>query len=89
MPGTTTVMPAGINNIYINSLVATSTTLYAGTLKNGVFRSEDRGQNWEYIGLRDISGFFGPPKCTLAVVGTRLFVGTWGAGVFYIDDGAS
>lgn len=79
--GTTSFQPTGLSGISVNSLVASSTTLYAGSWLNGVFRSHDGGTHWEYIGLGGIK------VSTLAVFENRLYVGTYSSdGLFYTDD---
>ena len=79
--GTTSFQPAGLHDKWVNSLVASPTTLYAGSWLNGVFRSNDSGASWQNIGLEGIK------VSTLAVFENRLYVGAWhGNGVFYTDD---
>ncbi len=83
--GTTSFQPAGLNDISVNSLVASPTALYAGSWENGVYRSRDGGKNWQHIGQNGIK------VSTLALFENRLYVGAFSSqGLFYTDDdGAS
>ena len=78
--GTTKAIPTGLYDRNVTSLVASPTTLYAGTWKGGVFRSDDGGNLWKNIGLEGVY------ISTLAFFENRLYVGTWFDGLFYTDD---
>ncbi len=84
--GTTTPIPAGLNDYAVISLLVESeTTLYATASRKSteanitLFRSDDGGKNWQNIG---IEGFI-----AMAVFDNQLYVGSRsGEGVFYTDD---
>lgn len=78
--GTDSWIPAGLHDSLIDLLVASPTTLYAGTWYGGLFRSYDSGKNWQNIGP------FDGTVSTLACFDNRLYVGTLGDGLFYTDD---
>lgn len=67
---------AGLD-IAVKYLTLIGTTLFAGTSK-GVYRSVDNGLNWIAIN----NGIKNTYINTIAVVGTTLFVGTFGGGVY-------
>ena len=81
--GTISWIPSGLHDRDITSLAASGTALYAAVWNQGVFRSEDGGHSWQYI------GFDGLYVRTLAVFENRLYVGTESKeGLFFsTDDG--
>ena len=66
----------GIDRAY--TLAAHESRLYAGS-RNGVFISEDGGNNWSPTA-------FNNPVSTLTVDGDTVYAGTWYQGVFRSDD---
>ena len=62
----------------VTSLAAHGFRLYAGS-SNGVFISEDGGNNW-------VPTSFNDSVSTMTVDGDTIYVGTWGQGVFRSDD---
>lgn len=55
--------------------------LYAGTLKQGVFKSQDSGKTWQYLGLKNKW-----IRCiALKTDGSDLFIGTFGEGLFQLS----
>ena len=65
-----------MGNVYV--LAAYESRLYAGS-ENGVFISEDRGNNWSPTS-------FNESVSTLTVNGDTVYAGTWSQGVFRSDD---
>lgn len=78
--GTTTAIPAGLHDWFIISLEMFRTALYAGSFKNGLFRSYDGGKSWQNL------GFVGERISAIAHSDNRLYVGIWNKGVFYSKD---
>ena len=68
----------GIAMESVTSLAAHGLRLYAGS-DNGVFVSEDGGNNWSPTSFND-------PVSTLTVDRDTIYVGTWVQGVFRSDD---
>jgi Secretion system C-terminal sorting domain len=62
----------GLENLYVQSLIASGTNLYAGT-GNGVYLSTNNGSNWTRLGAPTISDFR-----AMLVVGTNIFAGGYG-----------
>ena len=67
---TTTAIPTGIHDWAIISLETFDNALYAGSFRNGLFRSYDGGKSWRNI------GFSGERINAIAGFGNRLYVGT-------------
>lgn len=57
--------------------------LYVGTLKQGIFKSQDSGKTWEYIGLKNKW----IRSLALTSDGSSLFIGTFGEGLFQLKLG--
>ncbi len=68
-------------NIRITSIVEYGDAIYAGSDKNGIFMTQDGGENWIPIntGLTNLNIF------QLTVVDTKLYAVTLKAGVFALD----
>jgi photosystem II stability/assembly factor-like uncharacterized protein len=66
----------------VNALYTLGGNLLAGTI-NGLFRSTDRGESW----TDGNSGMKNASVRAVVMDGTKLYVGTWGAGVFLSSDG--
>ena len=70
----------------INAFAVMDNLLYAsgsmGKEGSGLFRSDDEGDSWTRIAAEEITRTVE----TIAVYGTRLYVGTSGSGVFRSDD---
>lgn len=62
---------SGMKNAAVQALALEGTTLYAATWGGGVFRSSDRGNNWE-CSLKENAIF------SLAFTKTRFYAGGWG-----------
>ena len=74
-------IPAGLDDRFVTSIVASPTRLYIGTWQEGVFRSDDGGKNWQNIGLDGLN------VRTLGVFNNQLYAGMrGGGGVLYTDD---
>lgn len=74
-------IPAGLDDRFVTSIVASPTTLYIGTWQEGVFRSDDGGKNWQNIGLDGLN------VRALAVFNNQLYAGIRGGrGIFYTDE---
>jgi photosystem II stability/assembly factor-like uncharacterized protein len=69
-------------DVRVNALHTLGGDLFAGTI-SGLFRSTDRGESW----ADGNSGMKNASVRALAMDGTKLCVGTWGAGVFLSSDG--
>jgi len=86
--GTTwTAANAGIEDIQVNALALIGTTLFAGTNRNGFFRSTDNGTSWTNISM-DLSSEF-VYNGALVVSGSNLFAGTYGGVFLSTDSGVS
>jgi photosystem II stability/assembly factor-like uncharacterized protein len=75
-------------NKEVNCLAAINDVVIAGT-GGGVFRSIDRGQNWEGASQGLPNGEFGslaPSINTLAVIGAKIYAGVDDCGLFISDD---
>lgn len=70
-----TAASLGLTNQYVLALAVSGTKLYAGT-SQGIFVSTDYGNSWSARGLPDASVY------CFARVGTYLFAGAGGKGVF-------
>src|SRR5262245_29173165 len=70
--------PEGANII---SLLSNGSTLFAGTMVSGVFRSTNQGESWTPIN----AGLSVPVVRSLVAVGANIFAGTDG-GVFRLID---
>ncbi len=78
----------GALNKEVSCLAAINDVVIAGT-GGGVFRSIDRGQNWEGASQGLPHGEFGslaPSINTLAVIGAKIFAGVDDCGLFISDD---
>lgn len=71
---------SGLTNQYVLTLAAYGSNLYAGT-SAGVFLSTDFGNSWSARGLSDA------PVYCFARIGTYLFAGACGSGVFRSANG--
>ena len=72
---------------YVISFAATATSLFAGTMTNGVYRSTDRGSSWISVNSGLPASF---SLQSLAAMGTELYIATWSDSVWRsTDDGAS
>lgn len=61
-------------------IVSPNNVIFAASWGNGVLRSKDGGQSWEYVN----DGLFNPYITSLVYLPTReLFASSWGNGVFY------
>lgn len=77
------VIHTGLDNLYINSLIALDNGLFAGTAGSGVFRSENNGQRWQPIneGLQNLE-----IRClSTDPITRRLYAGTATGGVFRLS----
>ncbi len=78
----------------VNCFLETAGVVYAGT-NNGVYRSTDNGANWSAInfgldfGSYDSTYHHAPQVLRLAVLGSDLFAGTSGEGIFRSTDGGN
>jgi photosystem II stability/assembly factor-like uncharacterized protein len=78
----------GALNKEVNCLAAINDVVIAGT-GGGVFRSIDRGQNWEGASQGLPNGELGslaPSINTLAVIGAKIYAGVENCGLFISDD---
>ncbi len=74
---------AGMGVAYVWSLATSGSNIFAGT-ERGVYGSANDGDTWSLLGL---SGF---DVRSVAVFGSTLYAGTWGAGLFTsTDNGAT
>ena len=75
----------------INNFAVIGETMFAGT-NNGVFRSTDHGAHWSArntgLSYDDYDSIYGhaPQVMRLATIGTNLFAGTTGEGLFLSTD---
>lgn len=70
----------GLSNNDVFSLATLNGDLFAGT-SSGIFRSRDKGQNWAAS-----AGLTGRLVRAFALVGTRLYAGLQGDGVFVLNN---
>ena len=68
---------SGAGTERIKALVSIGTTLFAGELTQGMFRSPDNGETWTVIN----TGLTSSAIRSLGVNGTTLYAGTWAAGI--------
>jgi photosystem II stability/assembly factor-like uncharacterized protein len=86
--GSWTAVNSGLANRATNTLMRSSTALYAGLGGSGnggyVYRSSNNGDSWSVV-----NGFLWPttPVSCIAQVDTHLFAGTNGAGVWHAGNG--
>ena len=65
----------GLTGIFVYTLAVKDNELFAGTLGQGVFRTNDNGSHWIHTSLvKDVT--------SLAVIDTNLFAGTWAQGMY-------
>ncbi len=76
---------AGFANNSVSALFVSGTSLYAGTY-NGIYRSTDNGLNWTTLGTNGLSQ---TDIRAFTVHGTNIFAGTWGNGVFLLENNAA
>jgi photosystem II stability/assembly factor-like uncharacterized protein len=76
---------AGLNNLFLTSLVVKANKIFAGTSTQGIYMSDDNGATWEEAN----NGLTSNNILSIAVVGTQLFVSS-PAGVYVsVDEGSS
>jgi len=82
--GTWTPADSGLTDADILSFAISGDNLFAGTWQGGVFLSSDNGTSWSAVndGLTDSPDQVSSVVHALAIVGTDLYAGTRGAGVW-------
>ncbi len=71
-------LPLPVTSLQIN--LAKPSLIYAATSRDGVFRTTDAGKTWTAFNDGYPVGLFG--RAVLDDSGTRLYIGTYGGGVF-------
>ncbi|MEJ2636700.1 MAG: right-handed parallel beta-helix repeat-containing protein [Calditrichia bacterium] len=75
-----------VDNGTVNCFTASGSNVFAGTEYSGVFRTTDKGVNWDAVN----TGLTNLIVRALCTIGTDIFAGTWGGGVFLsTDNGAN
>ena len=70
----------------VQSLAVNGSTLFAGTVDSGIYRSDNNGDSWKKVNV----GLRNPEVLALAVSGANLFAGTVDSGLYRsIDNGNS
>jgi hypothetical protein len=82
--GTWTPVDSGLTDADILSFAISGNNLFAGTWQGGVFLSSDNGMSWSAVndGLTNSSDQVSSVVHALAIVGTDLYAGTRGAGIW-------
>lgn len=72
------VMNAGLTDFYFDKIIIFDKNNYLLTTSNGIFRTQDGGQNW----FQEKNGPFNKPISSIFVDQHRILVGTNGSGIY-------
>ncbi len=78
--GQTWLPPSNYNNLFVNSIIVTSTYIFAGTSSDGVYRSSDSGETWTQL-----FGTYG--ILSMGSTSDKVFAATYGYTLVSSDNG--